>query len=132
MLTKIKNKALALTIAGYFTILTTAPAPAAMVDSVFSDKSVIVKSEREANIDKIQRALENEIVKEKLKANGLDENQIKEKLSQMSDQQIHMLAQASDKVLAGGDAMGSLIGIFMLIMVLFLILKLTGKGIMIR
>lgn len=132
MLTKIKSKALALTIAGYFTILTTAPAPAAMVDSAFSDKNVVVKSEREVNIDKIQRALENEIVKEKLKAYGLDENQIKEKLAQMSDQQIHMLAQASDKVLAGGDAIGFTIGVLIIVLLVILILKLTGKEIIIR
>ncbi len=132
MLTKIKNKALILTVAGYFTILTTAPAPAAMIDSTFSDKNITVKSEREANIDKIQRALENEIVREKLKAYGLDENQVKEKLSQMSDQQIHMLAQASDKVLAGGDGIGFVIGVLIIVLLVVLILKLLGKEVIIR
>lgn len=132
MFNGMKKSSIALVMAGYMTLLTTAPAPAAMVDSLMSKNQSVVENQRDVEIDKIQRALENQLVKEKLKAYGLTDEEVKEKLSKMNDQQIHMLAQASDKVLAGGDGIGFAIGVLVIILLIIVILKLLNKEIIIR
>ena len=130
MLVKLKKSGIAVALAGYMTLLSTSSAPAAMVDSIFSENQVM--NQREEEINKIQKALENKLVKEKLKAYGLTDEEVKEKLSKMSDNQIHMLAQASDKVLAGGDAIGAAIGVLIIVLLVIVILKLLNKEIIIR
>ncbi|WP_297887371.1 PA2779 family protein [Sulfurihydrogenibium sp.] len=132
MIKRLKKASIAVAMAGYMTLLSTASAPAAMVDSLMSNNQSVIENQRNIDIDKIQRALENQIVKEKLKAYGLSEEEVKEKLSKMNDQQIHMLAQASDKVLAGGDGIGFAIGILVIILLIIVILKLLNKEIIIR
>lgn len=127
-----KKTSMAVIMAGYMTLLTTAPAPASMVESIMSQNNSEVQNQRDIEMDKIQRALENQLVKEKLKAYGLTEEEVKEKLSKMNDQQIHMLAQASDKVLAGGDGIGVVIGVLVIILLIIVILKLLNKEIIIR
>jgi hypothetical protein len=57
-------------------------------------------------IEKIQVALENELVTAKLSAYGLTADEVNQKLGQMTDEQIHLLAQASDDILAGGNGVG--------------------------
>lgn len=132
MLRKIKNPLLAFTMAGYMAFLSVSPASASFIESKFSSNQINIQSQRDIEIDKIQRAIENQLVKEKLKAYGLTEEEVKEKLSQMSDQQIHMLAQASDRVLAGGDAIGAVIGVLIIVLLIVVILKLLNKEIIIR
>jgi len=115
----------------YFGFLHTAPAVAGMVGSVMSDGRTETVSLREMEINKIQRVLENKLVREKLQAYGLSPQEVREKLDQMSDQQIHLLAQASDRVLAGGDLLGTAIAVLIIILLIVLILKLLGKEIII-
>jgi hypothetical protein len=50
----------------------------------------------------------------------------------MTDDQIHMLAQASDNVLAGGDGIGVVIGVLVIILLVVVIMKLLNKEIIIR
>ncbi|MBK3331955.1 PA2779 family protein [Persephonella atlantica] len=130
MLKKVSHPFVVLSMAFYFLFLHTAPAVAGMVDSITSEGES-AQSLREMEINKIQRALENELVREKLQAYGLTPQEVNEKLSQMSDQQIHMLAQASDKVLAGGDLLGTVIAVLIIVLLIVLILKLLGKEIII-
>ena len=87
---------------------------------------------RQDELSRIQRALETEMVKEKLMAHGLTPGEIEQKLAGLSDEQIHMLAQASDQLLAGGDALGVVIAILVIILLVILILKLSDKSIVIK
>jgi len=103
MLKRASHPLIVLCMALYFIFLNTSPAVAGMVDSVTSEGKVS-QSLREMEINKIQRALENEI---------------------------HMLAQASDKVLAGGDILGTIIAVLIIVLLIVLILKLLGKEIII-
>ena len=130
MLKKAAHPLLVVCVALYFIFLNTSPAVAGMVGSVTSEGQTS-QSLREMEINKIQRALENQLVREKLKAYGLTPEEVNQKLSQMSDQQIHMLAQASDKVLAGGDILGTIIAVLIIVLLIVLILKLLGKEIII-
>ncbi len=130
MLKKASHPLLVVFMAVYFIFLNTSGAVAGMVGSVTSEGQT-TQSLREMEINKIQRALENQLVREKLKAYGLTPEEVNQKLSQMSDQQIHMLAQASDRVLAGGDILGTVIAVLIIVLLIVLILKLLGKEIII-
>lgn len=69
---------------------------------------------------RIQRALETDIVKENLGALGLTPQEINQRLEGLSDEQLHTLAQSSDRVLAGGD--GGKVGIAVLLIILIVVL----------
>jgi len=87
---------------------------------------------RQDEISRIQAALETKIVTEKLKAYGLTPGEIEQKLQGLSDGQIHMLAQASDPILAGGDALGVVIAILVIVLLVILILKLSDKTVVVK
>ncbi|HOM30215.1 MAG TPA: PA2779 family protein, partial [Deltaproteobacteria bacterium] len=81
----------------------------------------------------IEKALEMKIVQEKLRAYGLDAQEVKAKLSSMSPTQIHTLARACDDVLAGGDSgLGVVIALLVIVILVIIILKLLNKEIIIR
>ncbi|MEE4607735.1 MAG: PA2779 family protein [Desulfobacteraceae bacterium] len=131
MLKKFRNAALALGIAVYLMCLWTSPAAAGLMGSSLS-AGAQADSVRMFEIDKIQKALEQRIVADKLAACGMDPAEIKSKLSQMSDDQVHMLAQASENVLAGGNGIGVVIGVLVIILLVIVIMKLLNKEIIIR
>jgi len=96
----------------YLLVLFTAPGVAGMVDSALSDGTSAT-------------SVENKIVIEKLRAHGLDEGEIRAKLSGLSDEQLHLLAQASDRALAGGDVIViSVGGLIIIVAIVIVILAL--------
>ncbi len=132
MIIRFKLPFLTFFMAIYLSIFYTSPGIAGMVDSVISTDKTLSLSLRDIEIEKIQRTLENKIVQEKLKAYGISEAEIKAKLSNLSDKEIHTLATASDKVLAGGNGIGFVIGVLVIILLIIVILKLLNKEIIIR
>jgi hypothetical protein len=128
---RLRNPALALGIAGWFFLFNSAPAVAGLIGSKPASEEVS-KINREEDIKTIQRALESKIVQEKLKAYGLSKEEIEKKLSEMDDQQIHTLAKASEKVLAGGDVLGVAIALLLIAILVVILLKLLNKEIIIR
>lgn len=128
---RLRNPALAFTIAGWFFLFNSAPVVAGLVGSKPASEEVS-RINREEDIRTIQRALESKIVQEKLKAYGLSKEEIEKKLSEMDDQQIHILARASEKVLAGGDVLGTVIAVLVIAILVVILLKLLNKEIIIR
>ena len=125
-----RNRVLVLTVTTYMIGFLVSPAWAAMIPSKglsgnAGDAMV------QQDVEKIQLALENKLVQEKLRAYGLSTDEVKAKLSEMTPSQIHLLAQASDGVLAGGDGLGAVIGVLIVIILIIVILKLLGKDIVI-
>ena len=89
--------------------------------------------EIQKDIGTIQQALENKLVQEKLKAYGLTSDEVASKISSMTPGQIHMLATASDDVLAGGDSgLGAVIAVLIIIILIIIILRLMNKQILIK
>lgn len=132
MIKKSRNPFLAVCLSIYLLCLFSSPAIAGMIGSVSSPEA-LGQGLRETEIGKIQRALETEIVKEKLKAYGLTSDEINNKLRDLTDEQIHILAQASDDVLAGGDSgAGIVIAILLIVLIVIIILKLSDKSIVIK
>lgn len=130
MMKYMRKPLLVLTVAGTFFGINAAPAVAGIVDS--KPASVNLSYQREGDMQKVQKALEQKIVQEKLKAYGLTKEEIEKRLSELNDQQIHMLAKASDKVLAGGDGIGIAIAVVVLLILIVILLKLLNKEIIIR
>ena len=133
MITKFRKPNLALLIALIMALFVTSPATAAMVQSRMSSQQQADHERMQSkDSETIQRALENKLVQEKLAAYGLTQEEINAKLQFMTDQQRHLLAQASEKVLAGGDGIGVVIGLLIITLLVIVILKLLDKEVIIR
>jgi predicted PurR-regulated permease PerM len=131
MITKFRKPTLALLIALMMAFFVTSPATAAMVQSRTSSQQTDHKNIQSKDLDTIQCALENKLVQEKLSAYGLTQDEINAKLQSMTDQQRHLLAQSSEKVLAGGG-IGAVIGLLIIVLLVIIILKLYDKKIIIK
>jgi predicted PurR-regulated permease PerM len=89
-------------------------------------------SDKAQYINQIQKALENKIVAQKLKEYGMSPQEVKEKLKSMNQEQLRLLANASQKLNAGGDAIGLVIVALVIVLLVLFILRLTGKEVVIR
>jgi len=124
---KLKNLAIALS---FWTLFyNVSPAMASFIPS----KAPIQQTSDKAQyINQIQKALENKIVAQKLKEYGMSPQEVKEKLNSMSQEQLRLLANASQKLNAGGDAIGLAIVALVIVLLVVFILRLTGKEVVIR
>lgn len=130
MLTRLRNPLLAVAFVCYLTAFLTSPALAGMVGGLASMPDP--GKPRGEQLDRIQRALETEIVQSALEAHGLSPREARERLQSMSDEQVHLMARASDRVLAGGDGGGVVVAVLVIILLVLLILYLQDKKIVIR
>jgi Family of unknown function (DUF6627) len=131
MVSRFRVPLLALAMASYLSFLFASPAMAGMIGSTPSAE-VQSSGTRATDIGKIQAALENEIVQAKLRAYGLTQEEIQSELQDMTDNQVSLLAQASDDVLAGGDGIGFVIGILVIVLLVVVIIKLMNRSIVFK
>jgi hypothetical protein len=130
MLSRLRNPLLALMAILHLLTFLTAPATAGMVGALASNPDGgKIKGE---DLSRIQRALETQIVKSQLESYGLTAEETRERLRGLSDEQIHLLAQASDRVLAGGDGGGVVVAILIIILLVLLILYVQNKKIVVK
>ena len=78
-----------------------------------------------------QRALENEVVAQKLRDYGVAADDVQLKLASMSDQDLHTLATASRGLPSGGDT-GAIIGILVVIILVIVVLRLMNREVVVR
>jgi hypothetical protein len=131
MMRKYRKPSWAVVMVLYLLCLSSTPSLAGMIGSVAS-RPPTDQQTKVQELTVIQRALENELVKAKLGAYGLTPDEIQARLQGLSDEQIHLLAQASDNVVAGGDGLGVVIGILLIILLIILILHLTGHSVIVK
>jgi len=104
------------------------------VDAGLSPSEIIALSQtdRDADIAKIQKVLELKAVSERLTQLGLAQEEIKTRLDQLSDQQIHQAALQLDDLKVGqGDAFGIIIALLVIAILLVVLLTLTGRRVFI-
>ncbi len=130
MIPKLRNPVVALSIAIYLCCFMISPAVAGMMGGMASDHDAGKTKTEE--LARIQRALELEIVKGKLSAYGLSPDEINQRVEGLSDEQLHLLARASDQILAGGDGGEVVIAVLLIILIVLLILVLTNKHVVVR
>jgi hypothetical protein len=101
----------------------------------FSPSEVIGVSpvDRGSDLGKIQNVIETKMIGERLKQMGLTPDEIQKKLNQLSDQQIHQLANQLDELRVGGDAGWVVLGIIIVLAAIaVLVIYLSGHEVVIQ
>ncbi|NWF56626.1 MAG: PA2779 family protein [Syntrophaceae bacterium] len=100
----------------------------------FSPSEVMTLSpaERPQELQKLQKFLENKMVRERLKDLGFAPEEIRIKLDSLTDQQIHQLALRLDEMKVAGDGAGVFIVVFLIAVLVVLIIYATGHRIVIQ
>ncbi len=88
--------------------------------------------DRKGDLSTIQRELESKVVAQRLKDFGLTPEEVKERLSRLSDEEIHTIASQIEALKAGGDGTGLLVAILLVLVIVLLVLQLTGRRIVIQ
>ncbi len=90
-------------------------------------------SPRQADIAAIQKALESNVIKQRLIDLGLSPKEAMEKINSLSDAQVHQLASRLDSVQAGGDdGLDVLVFLLLVALLVVLILELSGHRVIVR
>jgi predicted PurR-regulated permease PerM len=79
---------------------------------------------RNQDLETISKALETKIIKQRLQDLGYSDQEIQDRLDQLSDQEIHNLAVQIDSLTQGG-ATGLIIGILVIIILVLVIFRLV-------
>jgi len=85
--------------------------------------------DKASDLERVQKVLEMKIVKEKLKAFGLTEDEVTKRLSHLNDDQLHQLALHLDELKTGGDTATAIIIILLVAILVGVILYLSGHRI---
>jgi hypothetical protein len=104
------------------------------VDAGLAPSEIIALSQtdRAADLTKIQKVLELKAISERLTQLGLAQEEIKNRLDRLSDQQIHQAALQLDDLKVGqGDALGIIIALLVIAILLVILLNLTGRRVFI-
>jgi len=88
------------------------------------------QTDRAADIEKVQKALETKMVRERLEQLGFTQEEIQGKLSGLSDQQLHQLALQIDDVKTGG--LDAIIFLLVIVIIIVLFLQLAGKKVVVE
>ncbi|MDA8100473.1 MAG: PA2779 family protein [Nitrospiraceae bacterium] len=81
---------------------------------------------------RIRTVLESDIVRQRLQDYGLSADEAIIRMNTLSDEQIHELAGRVDSVQAGGDILGDVIFLAIVVLLVVLILELSGHRVVVR
>ena len=98
----------------------------------FAESQQALSLSREADINKIQRALESKMVSQRLSELGLSRGEINSKLQQLSDADVHQFASQMDSLMPGGDAGVTIILLLVIAILVLVIIQMTGHKIVIK
>lgn len=87
---------------------------------------------RQQDTATIKKVLEQKLVKQRLKVLGYSADEVKARLDKLSDNELHRFATQLDTLTAGGDALGVLLAILVIVAIIALILFITGKRVVIQ
>ena len=115
----------------WFLSLETAPALAGLAPSRVSGTTAIA-SARDADLIAVQRALEHKVLAQKLRDYGVSPDEVRARLAALPDEDLHLLASHAKGLPSGGDALSTIIGILVVVILILVILKLMNKEIVIK
>jgi len=115
----------------YWSGLHVAPAAAGLAPSRTSGETTVT-SPRAADLVVVERTLENKLVAQKLRDYGVEPDQVRARLANLSDEDLHQLASASRGLPSGSDGLGTLIAILVIVILVIVIVKLMNKEIVIK
>ena len=91
-----------------------------------SEGLVPALSMRAMDVEKVRAALEQKLVRQRLQDLGFSVDEISARLSELTDAQLHYFATRLDDLKVGGDGLGFVIAVLVIIALIILILQLTG------
>lgn len=108
------------------------PEGMAMVAPVVSTATESVSvSNRVTDLQKIQRGLENKIVRQRLEDFGLTLEEIDARLTRLSDDQLHQLATQIDALTPGGNGLGIIVALLVIAILVVILVYLLDHRIVI-
>lgn len=116
---RITRAVIGFTMVAFLSAASVAPVQA----TVLSTQGYLQATERQANLDVIDRAMLRDDVQGQLTALGVDPADAMQRIAKLPDQDLAALAGQLDTLPAGGDSLFAVIGI---VFVVLLILELTG------
>ena len=103
-----------LVIAGLLALSVHLPAAQA---SLVGTEAVINATQVQHNRERLHQMLNREDVKSQLIARGVDPSQVQARVDSLTDQEVQTLAAKMDQMPAGGDALGLLVFIFLVLLI---------------
>ena len=104
------------------------------VDAAFSPSEglALLQSDRQSDLQKIQKVLESKMIRERLNALGFAQDEIQTRLSQLNEEQIHQLALKLDEMNVGGDGGEIVIALLLIAILVVLIIYLSGHRVVVK
>ena len=104
------------------------------VDAALAQSEIVALSQvdRQADLGKIQKVLETKMIKERLVQYGMTQEEVNTRLSQLSDQQLHKFSLQIDDLKVGGDGLGIVIALLVIVLLVVLIIQLTGHKVVVQ
>jgi len=87
---------------------------------------------RQADISKVQTALESKVVSQRLSDLGFNPEEVKAKVASFSDADLHTLASNVDQLQGGGDGLGVIVTLLVIVLLIVVILQVSGHKIIIK
>jgi hypothetical protein len=92
----------------------------------------VVRRMRTEDMARVQRVIESRAVSSRLAALGISAPEVEARLAALSDAEVHSFASHLDGLMPGGDALGAIVAVLMIVVLVLLVLKLTDKKIVIK
>jgi len=87
---------------------------------------------RDSDLQKIQKVLESKMIRERLFQLGFTQEEIQNRLAQLSDNQIHHLALKLDELSVGGDSVEVVLLIVLIALLVVVIIYLSGHKVVLK
>lgn len=104
------------------------------VNAGLSPSEIISASFDRANdLERVQKVIETKKIKERLEKLGFTTEEVRSRLSSLTDRQIHQLALNLDELKVGGDdGLGIIIALLIIAILIVVLLHLTGHKVIIK
>ena len=112
---------------GFFT----SDSMAILIPSVLPGAQGSSVTHRQSELERIQVLLESKLISQRLSDLGLTADEIQTRLAQLTDDQIHQIAQRLDSLLIGGDGLGIVIALLVVAILVVIFLQITGHKIIV-
>ncbi len=104
------------------------------VEAAFSPSEVITfgSAARAGDMEKLQTLLENKMIRQRLHDLGYSTEEITSRITQLTDEQVHAIAQKLDDLRVGGDGVEIAILAIVCVILIIAVLYITGHKVQVR
>ncbi len=89
--------------------------------------------DRAHDMERVQKAIESKMIRERLGKLGFTEDEIASRLGRLTDQQVHQLALNLDSLkVAGDDGLGVIVLLLVIAILVVILLQVTGHKVIVK